>query len=162
MAKKPSLVLVTCLASLIIAATLGIDFNPKALAKFAAPDGGCWCTSYVANYYRLPSNYPNAYQWSNWLRKLGWKKDHIPHEGDIEVLQPQANNANKHYGHVGVVQTAIHTGNRQWQVTLRGAYQHIQPQFWDANCHNVSDWTSTLSTGRKSGISYFYKIGVST
>lgn len=162
MAKKHSFILVTCLASLILASALSIDFTPKALAKFAAPDGGCWCTSYVANYYHLPSNYPNAYKWSSWLRKLGWKKDHIPHEGDIEVLQPQAKGAGKPYGHVGVIQTAVHTGNRQWTVTLRGAYQQLQPQFWDANCHNVSDWTSTLSTGYKSGISYFYKIGVST
>ena len=28
--------------------------------------------------------------------------DRVPHVGDIEVLQPEVNGANKSYGHVGI------------------------------------------------------------
>jgi CHAP domain len=161
MPKKHSLVLFISLASLLIAGALSTNFTPKAQAIFAAPDGGCWCTTYVANHYHLPSDYPNAYQWSSWLRRLGWRKDHIPHVGDIEVLQPKADGANKSYGHVGVVWTAEHTVKKLWTITLRGAYQQLRPEFRDADCGNVSDWTSALSMGHKSGVTYFYKRGVS-
>ena len=161
MPKKHSLVLFMSLASLLIAEVLSTNFTPKVQAIFVAPDGGCWCTTYVANRYHLPSNYPNAYQWSSWLHRLGWRMDRAPHVGDIEVLQPKVNGVNKSYGHVGIVWTAGRAVNRRWAITLRGAYQQIHPQFRDANCRNVSDWTSALSTGHKSGVAYFYKKGVS-
>ncbi len=161
MRKKHSLVFFISAALLIVASALSTAFTPKALAIFAAPDGGCWCTTYVANHYYLPSTYPNAYKWPGWLQKLGWTKDHVPHVGDIEVLQPKVDGANKLYGHVGVVQTARHAANKKWEITLRGAYQQIHSQFRDSNCRNVSDWTSTLSVGgRHSGVSYFYKAGL--
>jgi hypothetical protein len=162
MPKKHSLVLFMSLAFLLMAEAMSTNFAPKAQAIFVAPDGGCWCTTYVANRYHLPSNYPNAYQWSGWLHRLGWRMDRVPRVGDIEVLQPKVNGANKSYGHVGIVWTAERTINRLWTITLRGAYQQIHPQFRDANCRNVSDWTSALSImGHKSGVAYFYKKGVS-
>jgi len=160
MPKKYFLVLFSSLAFLIIAGALSMDFTPQAMARFAAPDGGCWCTTYVANHYHLPSNYPNADRWGSWLRKQGWRQDRVPYVGDIEVLQPKADGANKSYGHVGIVRTAARAGNRQWRVTLRGSYQQLHTQFRDSGCGNVYDWTSTVSIGRKSGLSYFYKRGV--
>ena len=74
-AKKYSLVLLSSLAFLIIAGALSMDFTPQAMARFAAPDGGCWCTTYVANYYHLPPNYPNADRWGGWLRRQEWRRD---------------------------------------------------------------------------------------
>jgi hypothetical protein len=161
MQKKHSLVFLISVALLIVAGALSTSFTPRALAIFAAPDGGCWCTTYVANHYHLPATYPNAYKWPSWLQKLGWTKDSVPHVGDIEVLQPKIDGANKLYGHVGIVRKASRTGSKRWTVTLRGSYQQMHTQFKDSGCRNVSDWTSTLSMGRKSGVSYFYKAGVS-
>src|SRR6266550_3156054 len=158
MQKKHSLAFFISAALLIAAGILSTGFIPQAQARFASPDGGCWCTTYVANHYHLPSTYPNAYQWPAWLRKQGWRVDRIPHVGDIEVLQPKVDGANKIAGHVGIVRSARRATNRRWTVTLRGSYQQIHPQFRDANCPNVSDWTSTLSIGRHSGVSYFYKV----
>ncbi len=161
MQKKHALAFFISATVLIVTGTMSMRLTPQAQAKFAAPDGGCWCTTYVANHYHLPSTYPNANKWSGWLQELGWKRDHTPHPGDIEVLQPKIDGANKLYGHVGIVRTAKHVANNQWNITLRGAYQQIHPQFREANCHNVSDWTSILSIGHHSGTSYFYKPGVS-
>ncbi len=160
MQKKHVLAFFICATLVIAAGTLSTGSMPQVQAKFAAPDGGCWCTTYVANHYHLPSAYPNANKWSDWLQRLGWKSDRLPHADDIEVLQPKIDGANKLYGHVGVVQTARRVSNSQWSVTLRGAYQQIRPQFRDANCRNVSNWTSTLSIGHHSGVAYFYKPGM--
>ncbi len=160
--KKYALVFFISATLLIAANALSTGFIPKAQAKFLAPDGGCWCTTYVANRYHLPSTYPNAYQWPGWLQKLGWKQDRVPHVGDIGVLQPKIAGANKLYGHVGIVQTAKRSINRKSvTITLQGAYQRIGPQFSNANCRNVSNWALILSMGRHSGVSYFYKPGVS-
>jgi hypothetical protein len=161
MQKKHSLAFFISATLLIVAGTLSTGLISQAQAKFVAPDGGCWCTTYVANHYHLPPTYPNANKWPGWLRGLGWKKDRTPHVGDIEVLQPKTDGASELFGHVGVIHTAGGADNQQWKITLRGAYQQIYPQFRDANCRNVSDWTSTLSIGRQSGVSYFYKLGVS-
>jgi hypothetical protein len=161
MQKKHFLAFFITATLLIAASTLSTSLDPQAQAKFAAPDGGCWCTTYVANHYHLPPSYPNAKKWSGWLRKLGWKRDHIPHSGDIAVLQPNINGANGLYGHVGIIRTTKRVTQKQWNITLRGAYQRLHHEFKDSNCHNVSDWTSTLSTGHHSGVLYFYKLGVS-
>lgn len=158
MQKKHSLAFFISAILLIAAGTLSTGLIPQAQARFAAPDGGCWCTTYVANYYHLPYTYPNANQWPSWLQRLGWNRDRIPHAGDIEVLQPKIDGADKYYGHVGIIHTARRVTNNQWHITLRGAYQHIHPQFGDAKCRNVSDWNSTLSIGHYSGVSYFYKL----
>ncbi len=161
MQKKHALAFLISATLLIATGTLSMGLISQAQAKFAAPDGGCWCTTYVANHYHLPPTYPNASKWGGWLQGLGWKRDRTPHTGDIEVLQPKIDGANKLYGHVGIIQTARRLANSQWGITLRGANQQIHPQFRDANCRNVSDWTSTLSIGHHSGVSYFYKPGVS-
>lgn len=161
MQKKHALASLMNIMPLVLACAMSTSFTYQAQAKFTAPDGGCWCTTYVANRYHLPSSYPNAYQWPSWLQKLGWTRDRLPHVGDIEVLQPNVDGANKSDGHVGVIRTATHANNGQWSVTLQGAYQQRRHQFKDANCRNVSDWTSTLSIGSTSGVSYFYKVGVS-
>ncbi len=117
MQKKHSLAFFISATLLITAGTLSAALVPQAQANFAAPDGGCWCTTYVANHYHLPATYPNADKWSGWLRRLGWKRDRIPHAGDIEVLQPKIDGANALYGHVGVIQTARHVADNQWRDT---------------------------------------------
>lgn len=103
----------------------------------------CQCTTYVANLFGLPSNYPNAKDWgsSGYLSRAGWKQVSTPSIGDIVVFQPGfGSGIDQTAGHVGII-TAVQSvaDNLDWQITVEGSNQETSSVYTKANCTNVSN-----------------------
>jgi len=147
------IVLALALAA-IIAGTVGITTTSKAEA-----DGWCWCTDYVANYYNLNRNYPNADQWTSWL--TNGQAGHVfspnssPANGNIIVIQPYVKLALQtggnwtagSVGHVAIVAHESYYGHSRWLIDLKGANQGWGSQYDASGCTDVSDFNVWVTVG---------------
>ena len=100
----------------------GVSSGGSSQFKVASSGTWCQCTKYVANYYHLPSTYPNAKDWwsSGYLSKAGWVTDSGLSVGDIVVFQPDAPGVDS-AGHVGIIINVTKNGNNQWIITMDSA-----------------------------------------
>lgn len=157
--------LVTLVALAVVMAMLVIAQAPSARAA-----GYCQCTTYVANYYGLNGNYPNANQWGSYLQNQGWYQDSGISGGDIAVFQGNVQiTVTKtqgccyftltmgSVGHVAIV-TWLQWHNTvpgYYTVKMQGANQGLTPTFTDSNCTDVSNFYWNVG-GSSSGQWIFY------
>jgi surface antigen len=140
-------------ASIARAGELWLTFNDDAYSAQTSDNSGqvtatitigiskgvkCQCTTFVANYYNLPSTYPNAKDWAGWLSGLGWTQDSGPSVGDIMVMEPGAPGVGA-LGHVGIIVKVKSNGNNKWTITMDSANWNggtlLPPT---AGCNNVT------------------------
>jgi hypothetical protein len=152
-------------------ATTAITF---ATVRPAQAAGFCECTTFVANYYGLSPNYPNAGLWGNsYLPNQGWKLEPngTINGGDIAVFQgPQEMSVTKtpgccyfNYwintsaGHVAIVDWLQWHNTRPgyYTVGVQGANQGLTPTWTSSNCNNVSQFYWNTA-GNYSGHWAFY------
>lgn len=103
----------------------------------------CECTAYVANYFGLPSTYPDAKNWPGWLPTLGmgWKQVSVPSVGNIVVFQPQfGSGIDQKHGHVGIISSVNSVNNNHnWQITVEGSNQGNSGLYTKDGCTNVNN-----------------------
>jgi surface antigen len=93
----------------------------------------CQCTTYVANKFSLPANYPHAGDWNDgYLQRNGFVQVG-PEVGAVAVMERTFPGADTTYGHVGLVET-LNNG----RMTMRGANQSVGTNYVTENdCNNV-------------------------
>jgi surface antigen len=93
----------------------------------------CQCTTYVANKFDLPKNYPHAGDWNDgYLQRNGFVQVG-PEVGAVAVMERNFPGADQTYGHVGIVET-LNNG----RMTMRGANQSVGTNYVTENdCDNV-------------------------
>jgi CHAP domain len=93
----------------------------------------CQCTTYVANKFNLPGNYPDAKDWNDgYLQRNGFVQVG-PEVGAVAVMEQTFSGADPTYGHVGIVET-LNNGF----MTMRGANQSVGTNYvTENNCNNV-------------------------
>jgi CHAP domain len=144
-----TLVLLTGFAGTAHAATSQVLRSQKSRIAAHTADKWCQCTTYVANYYGLPGNYPDAKDWPGWLSGLEWMQDSGPSVGDIIVFQPGVAGADGTYGHVAIVEGVTEDGNGQWIITMDSAHWAggTSPSLSNAGCTDVTEASFTLNDG---------------
>lgn len=122
------------------------------------PDGGCWCTEYVANRFKIGS-YPDAGNWDDYtLPANGFRRIDFPQPGAVVVMERSFPGADPNYGHIGVIEKVRDTVNGPLQIDLRGANQYVGGTlFTEFGCNNVSVTSFGANVRNRTDISYWVR-----
>ncbi len=118
---------------LILSSIAAIVTLPAVITTPAQAAIFCQCTTYVANKFNLPGNYPDAKDWNDgYLQRNGFVQVG-PEVGAVAVMEQTFPGADPTYGHVGIVET-LNNG----RMTMRGANQSVGTNYvTENNCNNV-------------------------
>lgn len=112
----------------------------------------CWCTTYVANRFAMPHNFPHAGDWNDgYLQRNGFRQ--VPVQvGAVVVMERSFPGSDRNFGHVGIVNRVLPDG----RIEVRGANQFVgSPIFWEAGCTNVRNTFFATSVFGRSDISFW-------
>ncbi|MEH2195457.1 MAG: CHAP domain-containing protein [Nostoc sp.] len=119
----------------------------------------CQCTTYVANKFGLPGNYPNAADWNDgYLQRNGFIQV-SPQAGAVAVMERSFPGADSTYGHVGILESISSSG----QITLRGANQSVGSSYFnESGCNDVRLTGFARSINGRNDISFWKKGTITT
>jgi len=102
-AKMKKQITKTILIAITLLTILSTAVLPQAAQASNFPTQGCWCTDYVARAFGGLTGYPVAWQWNDYLKRLGWVEV-SPEIGSVAVMDTNFPGADSIAGHVGIVE----------------------------------------------------------
>lgn len=115
----------------------------------------CWSTTYVANRFAMPRNFPRAAgDWNDgYLQQNGFIQVPV-RVGAVVVMERSFPGSDRIFGHVGIVNRVLPDG----RIEVRGANQSVgSPIFWEAGCANVRNTFFATSVFGRSDISFWHR-----
>jgi Ricin-type beta-trefoil lectin domain-like/CHAP domain len=118
---------------IILSSIAAIVTLPTVITTPAQAADNCQCTTYIANKFELPKNYPHAGDWNDgYLQRNGFVQVG-PEVGAVAVMERSFPGADPNFGHVGIIET-LNNG----RITMRGANQSVGTNYFpENNCANV-------------------------
>lgn len=125
---------------------------------FASPSEAasfCQCVGYVKNRFGITAAVGHAKDMIHSLPRHGFTRVNSPQPGAVVIMQTTFNDANRTFGHVGIVEsTSVRNGNTF--LTVRGANQS-GTRFTEFNCSNVTVIGFKTPVNGRSDVSYWVR-----